>query len=386
MALMAMPIALVANSIISSGNWSDPAIWSGNDIGDDVSEEVIFNQNLGTITIATSETYTVSNVTMSNGNTIWINGTLNVGNTGTGFIMTAGNNTTINVVGDLIVYGDLEILNNATVNIFGKMTIKKDLIMGGGANIDIQPGSELQIDGDWQVGNNTNVNVDGTLNINGNINAGNNSEMTGSGSANAQGSCTGPESFCTNSLLPVELVFFLVETEGYHNVLIWQTATEINNDYFSVERSENGIDFSEIGIVDGYGNSSEKIKYRFVDQQIGRDVYYRLMQTDFDGTFSYSPIVYSATHQSNPGVWKVAPNPIGSSGFKLFPGNHRSGEMALYILYDLQGNILYNETTPLHEATRDMNRVMSQLAPGQYILRVSENGRWTYLPILFSPN
>lgn len=95
------------------------------------------------------------------------------------------------------------------------------------------------------------------------------------------------------SPLPVELLSFTAHPAGKNHVICsWTTLTEINNDYFTVERSADGITFMDIGIVDGSGNSHEVLGYHFDDYTaMPGNSYYRLKQTDFDGRFTYSPIV-----------------------------------------------------------------------------------------------
>ena len=89
------------------------------------------------------------------------------------------------------------------------------------------------------------------------------------------------------TLLPIELLKF----DGYNvdkhvNYLYWLTASEINNDYFTIERSRDGIFWTWIGKVAGIGNSSEIKNYYFVDDAYIDGVnYYRLSQTDFDGHY-----------------------------------------------------------------------------------------------------
>jgi len=85
--------------------------------------------------------------------------------------------------------------------------------------------------------------------------------------------------------LPVELLFFNGEAVKEGNLLKWVTATEINNDYFTIEGSTNGINFTKLGTVKGTGNSNETETYQFLDRQAVNGVsYYRLSQTDFNGT------------------------------------------------------------------------------------------------------
>jgi hypothetical protein len=70
---------------------------------------------------------------------------------------------------------------------------------------------------------------------------------------------------------------------------LWQTATELNNSGFSIERKSTGSDYMEIGFVPGFGTTTEPKSYSFNDQNLRSGVYtYRLKQVDFDGSFTYS--------------------------------------------------------------------------------------------------
>lgn len=74
-------------------------------------------------------------------------------------------------------------------------------------------------------------------------------------------------------------------------MLKWATATEVNNDYFEVERSYDGTQFEAIAQIDGAGNSSEEQSYEYVDRGMQESrVYYRVKQVDYDGGFDYTEI------------------------------------------------------------------------------------------------
>lgn len=95
-----------------------------------------------------------------------------------------------------------------------------------------------------------------------------------------------------NGSLPVELVSFDAQNEGPAVRLTWTTATEQNNDFFTLERSSDGLYFEPFATVNGAGNSSFTIDYNHLDEDpLSGLSYYRLKQTDFDGKFSYSDIV-----------------------------------------------------------------------------------------------
>ncbi len=93
--------------------------------------------------------------------------------------------------------------------------------------------------------------------------------------------------------LPVDLLTFTAHTEDNVTVdLGWQTASEVNNDYFTVERSTDGRNWHEVAQVDGKGNSRTVQSYNSKDLQPHQGVnYYRLKQTDHDGKFKYADIV-----------------------------------------------------------------------------------------------
>lgn len=92
-------------------------------------------------------------------------------------------------------------------------------------------------------------------------------------------------------VLPVEMISFEAEKMNAFNYLTWSTASEINNDYFEVQKSVDGTNFETIGNIQGVGNSTVQNDYQFIDHDAEYDiVYYRLKQVDFDGTISYSKI------------------------------------------------------------------------------------------------
>lgn len=92
--------------------------------------------------------------------------------------------------------------------------------------------------------------------------------------------------------LPIELVDFNCAIYENKVQLYWTTMTEIENDYFAIERATNKMDFKQIGTVDGFGNSVLQHQYNFVDDSYVNDiVYYRLVQFDFDGDYNYSNII-----------------------------------------------------------------------------------------------
>jgi hypothetical protein len=92
-----------------------------------------------------------------------------------------------------------------------------------------------------------------------------------------------------SDVVPVELTSFSAQVVGESVVLNWQTASELNNSGFEIQRSTQGSELVTIGFTPGHGTTTESKNYRFVDANLSAGTYtYRLKQVDFDGTFSYS--------------------------------------------------------------------------------------------------
>lgn len=114
----------------------------------------------------------------------------------------------------------------------------------------------------------------------------------------------------TSSPLPIELLSFTGAEKNDHNLLEWVTLTETNNEYFTLERSSNGVEFVPVGRVQGAGTSRVQLSYSFKDMTPPKGVsYYRLRQTDFDGTTTTSKIIALRRHTSANFQISVAPNP-----------------------------------------------------------------------------
>ncbi|MEO9966856.1 MAG: T9SS type A sorting domain-containing protein [Reichenbachiella sp.] len=95
-----------------------------------------------------------------------------------------------------------------------------------------------------------------------------------------------------NSPLPIALLAFDAQVDGQNVELRWTTASEVNNDYFTLERSTDAANFNSVANLPGAGNSNTRIDYYYVDQTLlTSKVYYRLKQTDLDGIYTYSGVV-----------------------------------------------------------------------------------------------
>jgi hypothetical protein len=115
---------------------------------------------------------------------------------------------------------------------------------------------------------------------------------SGSGASRNYQVQTDIQNSADDSNLPVELLNFTAQGTANGTKLFWATATEINNHYFQIEKSEDAVFFHEIGRVDGAGNSNMQMDYNYTDtENLNKKVYYRLRQVDFDGSVSYSQVI-----------------------------------------------------------------------------------------------
>ncbi len=170
--------------------------------------------------------------------------------------------------------------------------------------------------------------------------------------------------------LPIELLSFDAKLMGDQVELTWVTATEINNDYFTVEKS-NGKEFKQIAIISGAGNSSTTKYYSKIDYEpfVGTS-YYRLKQTDYDGKFAYSDIV-SITYEPEISIDDdneiiIFPNPSGGQ-FSVVVRN--PSEKVTLFLYDAKGKLVYNESYAADEENSTHHVKLENLAQGVYYLK-----------------
>jgi len=147
--------------------------------------------------------------------------------------------------------------------------------------------------------------------------AGTNSNVAHTVTVGAVGHANFPSSWTlvqNPNLLPIELVQFTASCNGSKSTIQWSTASESNNDYFTLEKSLDGGDFSDLTTVKGAGNSSSFLNYSTQDPNpVDGVVYYRLKQTDFDGKYHYSAIISVKCGNSN------VNNDAVSSSFIVFP-------------------------------------------------------------------
>ncbi len=172
----------------------------------------------------------------------------------------------------------------------------------------------------------------------------------------------------SNSQLPIELLCFNAIANDDAVYLDWQTASETNNDYFSVERSFDAERFEVVGNVMGAGNSNSLLTYHFTDQSTfaANTVYYRLKQTDFDGAFTYSKIIALSLHSNHLQLLKTY---VDNNQLNI---EINSPEFcnAFVELYSINGVMFKSESLQIHKGKQSYQLNVNQMNTGVYMIRV----------------
>ncbi|MTI39977.1 T9SS type A sorting domain-containing protein [Fulvivirga lutimaris] len=363
-------VQVYSQTIDLAGTWSTANVWVGNTLPTlNSSIDIDTKNNGGGDKFQGGEVSTVDG-DYTIGNMTWEDQTLTVSNPYTlnlgsqtlfdanptsvkkNFI--ANNNSTINVPAGatMIIYGDLDVKNGLTLNIQGTFIVKGDFVADNNAAIVVAGGGSIGIDGDLTLGG-------GTTSISG-----------PPGSITVGGTCTAGNGACGSAALPIELLSFIgTELKGKVS-LKWSTGSEVNNDYFTIERSSDGLNYQSIATIGGAGNSSEALEYQYVDKDplFGRS-YYRLKQTDFDGASEvFAPIAVDFTSLSTGDITFTNPVMAGE-------------EVTVYLNTDESENLKLSIFNMVGEKIIDQNfsgvsysfQLSADVKPGIYFLKVSSS-------------
>jgi hypothetical protein len=348
--------------------------------------------------------YTLSNsssITLESGATANVAGNFAANSTQT---ITVKNGASMNIT------GELKLTNDMTVDVYGEINCNSLHVDGAspvinihsGGSFDVASGVHLQnadltvenngsmtsedvyvtgspnnidITGNWEVDGNFDVSQDGlTVEVN---NPGNlivtdtlfvgNNQITGDGNVDAGeiecGAGTGTDCYDQIDPLPIELISFTANQKNSKVEIKWSTASETNNSYFTLEKSLNGLDFNFLADILGAGNSYQVLHYSYIDSENSAPVvYYRLKQTDYDGKFSYSPIISAQTM----GNIKV----LQTDGH-LFINVPSTNKAAKAIIWNSVGQRMVSVPIPDQKCFK---LPISGLGSGVYILTIDELG------------
>lgn len=179
--------------------------------------------------------------------------------------------------------------------------------------------------------------------------------------------------------LPVKLVSFDATLNNSKNKvdLTWTTATEQNVSHFVVERSTDGVNFDDAGLVFAVGNSTENVNYSFSDDISAVQstvIYYRLCSVDNDGKTTYSEIrvIRISKQEDNNITILTYPNPVSSELRITVPDSWQNKQVS-FELFNANGQLMTKSETGSSSQTETMD--VSNLGRGFYIVRVTCNGQ-----------
>ena len=334
---------------VANGFWTDNATWAGGfapattDIDSDI-EIFKFVTRTGDLNYKSG-----SSNTLIITDTLLINGNLNMGNK---------SNITINEGGVLIVTGDFTADNKIVVGNGGIIAI--------GGNMSFPTNNQDTYNGS-----------DGDLFVVGTVSGNNDASTSAQDGTSLQTQYPAIYDILQNGngTLPISLTYFKATVSDTQVKVAWETSTEINNDFFTIERSGDGKTFESISTIKGAGNSQQNKKYFYNDPYPLNGVsYYRLTQTDFDGKFERFKVV-AVSYQAiaidpNPVIKLVAPNPFSAS-FHMDYEVPTSGTVYIQ-LTDLSGSVVFSEEA---EATSGHNQYRfeqgDRLKSGIYLITLT---------------
>ncbi|MEY3236150.1 MAG: hypothetical protein RI883_251, partial [Bacteroidota bacterium] len=167
--------------------------------------------------------------------------------------------------------------------------------------------------------------------------------------------------------LPIELISFTGTCSGNDKLFSWSTASELNNQYFTIEQSSDGQNYSSAAIVQGAGTTSETQYYSIRLSEVSDELtYFRLKQTDFDGKSKVSDIIYVGCESdlSEDQIW-LFPNPANNQITLTF-GSSIVGNYAMSIC-DLLGKEIRRENITVAKNGSQVVDI-NQLAAGNYLI------------------
>lgn len=302
------------------------------------------------------------------------------------------NTSYVDLNGHITRIGNLSVEGSTILTVYDTLRITGNIYVSQGANLVVESGGVLIVEGDFitdgggDTKNNAIVIVLGNFNASGGaeLNNNNNFYLFGTPSSSGGAKFNGEKNIPANanflneqdlisgnsslyafatgtSTLPITLSYFKASVQEERGILLWQTISEVNNDYFTIERSKDGKQFHVIGTIKGVGNSNKVLDYEFIDSKpLTGQSFYRLKQTDFDGQFEYFDIV-TVHHDSKIGldqdlsIVNFGPNPFQYS-FSVEFDIPESGEVTLK-LTDINGALIASRK---EQAYAGMNKISFQ--------------------------
>jgi hypothetical protein len=177
-----------------------------------------------------------------------------------------------------------------------------------------------------------------------------------------------------NAPLPIQLTSFKAYCGNGKEQLIWTTASENNNDFFTIERSDDGVTFRDIGTVNGNGTTMQMHQYTFTDPQaVLASTYYRLRQTDYNGQSTTAPLILAENcGTANDYIDAFA------SGSGIHVNIEGPAQHYTIAVLDAQGKLVMDENVSGVSGSNQFLLQTQQLATGVYLVRVTGNDGTTF--------
>ncbi|MEP4095805.1 T9SS type A sorting domain-containing protein [Reichenbachiella sp.] len=296
-----------------TGDWTEPTSWVGGAVPGTLSAGTITANLLSNITIngsiATNANLSISQVTtfeVAQGDTLVVNGNLSLSLV-----------TIYRINGVLTVLGDFNV-DQSTIVEFGataNVVVTGNSDMGSIVSSNVVIGSQIYVYG---------------------TNSGANAFTNPGTQADLQNTNFGLFEFVEGgAMLPIELIHFSAIREIDHVSLIWETAVEINNSHFNIERSHDSKSWQTIAYLPGAGNSNALRSYEYLDHRPFPGVsYYRLKQTDFDGQYEYFEVISVSSDRNEISIF---PNPVAEGNLKISGLIGTIDPNSSLIIYNSQG-------------------------------------------------
>lgn len=176
-------------------------------------------------------------------------------------------------------------------------------------------------------------------------------------------------SFTGTLALPIKLIHFTGKYVDDEVLLNWKTASELDNDYFEIEKMQENGRFFSLGIIEGMGTSNEVNEYYFLDPNPTNGTNrYRLKQVDYDGITTYSDIIRVTTAGRNVGITNLYPNPAVGDVISFDVLNNELDELEIEVL-NSTGQVMHSQKYETGDA-KVINIPLESFEPGTYFARI----------------
>ena len=185
---------------------------------------------------------------------------------------------------------------------------------------------------------------------------------------------TPPPPSAGSPIMPVELLKFSANSANSAVALNWITASETNNDYFTIEKSVDGITYQAITTVKGAGNSNTIQEYTYYDFTSFENAYYRLKQTDFNGSSRYMGIVLYEYNSAFTIIPSLTYSKITSIiQLSVYSANT---QQATLVLFDENGKAVLTSGMEATKGINEFNISTAGIGSGIYICHVAIGNEW----------